>query len=146
MYVFLCVCMHISTYVPLFSGVADIPSRFCQDLTMSMIVRCLLFAPLGPDHHGCASGNAVTDLAHVFRHWWNTILCRFPCSTPVTHCPVVEYSIATNANRQPRTTVACVHRSGLWELRMSSPVDIFEISWRPDLLQGGGIGTPAIDA
>ena len=38
----------------------------------------------------------------------------------------------------------CVRRSGLWEMRMSSPVHIFEIGRRPDLLQGGRIGTPAI--
>ena len=41
-------------------------------------------------------------------------------------------------------TVPCVQRNGLCEMRVSSPVDIFEIGWRPDLLQGGGIGAPAI--
>ena len=77
----------------------------------------MLFAPLGPDHRGCPSGNAVTDLAHVFPLWWNTVLCRFPCSTPVTHCPEpVSRRIFDSDERQPATKDDCTIRAKEWSM------------------------------
>ena len=29
--------------------------------SLSIVLTCLLYTPLGPDHPGCASGNALTD-------------------------------------------------------------------------------------
>jgi hypothetical protein len=65
-------------------GVRNVnPPFLCQDLlysmysaTMSIVVSRLLFTRLGPDHPGCASGDALTDTARVSPLWWNTVLCH----------------------------------------------------------------------
>ena len=60
----------------------EIEARRCQDLihpmysaSLSIVPTCLLYAPLGPDHPWCASGNALTDHCACVSTWWNTVLC-----------------------------------------------------------------------
>ena len=57
---------------------------FCQDsihptysASLSIVLTCLLYTPLGPDHPWCASGNALTDHCACVSTWWNTVLCHF---------------------------------------------------------------------
>ena len=90
--------------LPFLSGIDDVQDR-------------LLFGPLGPDHSGCPPGNAVTDLAHVFRLWWNTVLSQFPCSTPVTPCPEpVSRRIFNSDERKPATKDDCTMRTPEWSV------------------------------
>ena len=55
----------------------------CQDLihpmysaSLSIVLTCLLYTPLGPDHPWCASGNALTYHCACVSTWWNTVLCQ----------------------------------------------------------------------
>ena len=57
-------------------GLARLLGRLCQDLihpmystSVSIVLTCLLFTPLGPDH----LGNAL--ISH-YATWWSTVLCR----------------------------------------------------------------------
>ena len=44
--------------------------------SLSIVLTCLLFTPLGPDHPWCASGNALTYHCACVPTWWNTVLCH----------------------------------------------------------------------
>ena len=44
--------------------------------SVSIVLTCLLFTLLGPDHPWCASGKALTYHCACVSTWWNTVLCH----------------------------------------------------------------------
>ena len=69
----------------------------CQDsihpmysASLSIVLTCSLFTPLGPDHPWCASGNALTDHCACVSTWWNTVLCYKEYSSHIRDYSTVD--------------------------------------------------------
>ena len=61
---------------------------------MSIVLSCLLFTPLGRNYPGCASGNALTNTAHVFSLSWNFFLSE--CT--ISQCRLVRHDIQSTSS------------------------------------------------
>ena len=66
--------MDISPFHPMYSA------------SVTIVLTCLSFTPLGPDHSWCASGNALIYHCACVSTWWNTVLCHQPSYYPCCCC------------------------------------------------------------
>ena len=84
----------------------------CQDLiyptcsaSMTILLNCLLFMPLGPDHTRSASRNTTAPGSSL---WWSTALCqRVPPnlgSTDLNHCKVSTWPTVASKRDVPWDT------------------------------------------
>ena len=72
--------------------------------SLSIVLTCLPFTPLGPHHPWCASGNALTYHCAFVSTWWNTVLCQLVLATvPTNTCKslVINFGKISRSHCQP---------------------------------------------